>query len=55
MFFGKLFKKPGSSEELNFDENLVTYFENKYGRLLYISGLLVLLLGCNNFRFESTL
>jgi len=55
VFFGELFKEPDISEELNFHENLVIYFENRCKRLLYISGLLVLLLGCNNFRFESTL
>ena len=55
MFFRELFKELGSSKELKFHKNLVIYFENRYGRLIYISGLLVLLLDCNNFRFKSTL
>ena len=55
IFFGKLFEELSGSEELSFHENLITYFEIRYKRLLHISRLLVLLLGYRNFSFESTL
>jgi len=42
-------------KELSFHENLLSYLEVWSWKLAYISGLLVVLLGCRYFRLKNTL